>query len=252
MKCPPIKPERHAIDDYPPLADTEKDLDFGNKTSEMGFRWDDMERPYTFRVQPNENILVPLLAAFAKAAANMLALKTFALWSPLLYRPASDSDDEQDDEDSEFDFDEISILLGEESNDVQLAWGIAYVMPLEIAFATEPGEDHFPDRQMRWRVGRWQPGPDLHRAFQQIGCEMYGDVLAEYHEHDGLSERWDFVAHGESVSQRKPLERSQHEGLKQYIPFYQPEVTVDSPPLEEEISEADEATIRMGQWFEYW
>jgi hypothetical protein len=242
-RSPPNRPERHATGDYPPLADTEKDVEFGNQVHEMGLRWDDMERPHAFRVQPNEDTLVPFLAAFAKAAANMPALKTFAIWSPLLYRPDSDSDDELDYE-SESDFDEISTLIVERSNNVQLAWGIAYMKPLEIAFATEPGEDCFPNRQMWWRVGRWQPTPDLHRAFRRIGCEAYGDALAEYRDNHGLSERWDFVAHGESVSQRKPLER--------YAPYCPPVVIRESPPMDEDALRVHEATVRMADWFDNW
>jgi hypothetical protein len=170
---------------YPPMATTEED-----EESDYEFDWDsDWERNVVVvqhRLSPIEKTLVPFLAAFAKAAALMPALKYVALWSPLTFDVVSPLGN---DDFSTIDMPEVT------RND--MAWGVAYVKPGTEAFDTYPGENFSAVRQLWWRVGRWRPESELLDLFHQIGRQEHGEPLAEYwvcpNVDFGLADRDDFT-----------------------------------------------------------
>lgn len=122
-------------DAYPPLATIDRDSNDDSEVADLN--WDYEYYHSQFRVEPNEETLVPFLTAFAKAATLMPSLKEFALWSPLkLNPPALDAY-------KGFDVEQVSTFV-----DLDLAWGIAYTRPYEKAFMTFPGKDFFSNRQI--------------------------------------------------------------------------------------------------------
>jgi hypothetical protein len=149
---------------YPPMETTEDD-----EYSDWDFDWQKDIVFVQHRVNPVKETIVPFLAAFAKAAALMPALKDVSLWSPLRFYV--DSLDEYKD----FDATEVS-----EFAHYDIAWGVAYVKPGTKAFDRDPGEDFSAIRQLWWNVGRWRPESELLHLFHQIGREEHGEPLAEY------------------------------------------------------------------------
>lgn len=173
---------------YPPLTDTKKDGGFAYKSADLLF--DQEQVSYQFRSEPNEITLVPFLTAFAKAVSQMPSLIDFALWSPLRFTVG------ESDEYEGLDYSRISTLSADRLQYAKLAWGIAYTKPREKAFATDPGEDFSPSRQIWWRVGRWRPDAELHQLFQNVGCEQHGVNLLEHYSDEGLRTRRDFETFG--------------------------------------------------------
>jgi hypothetical protein len=152
---------------YPPLETTQEDEE---TCSEMAdYNWDDNYFGAQYRVDPNNEVLVPFLTAFAKAASLMPSLKETVLWSPL--KISAESLSEYDD----FDFSEVT-----EDKATELAWGIAYAKPSVKTYMEYPNKDLIPERQIWWKVGNWRPDPLLHSLFQRIGQKEHGEGLAEY------------------------------------------------------------------------
>ncbi|KAF2706353.1 hypothetical protein K504DRAFT_459648 [Pleomassaria siparia CBS 279.74] len=192
---------------YPPYAPTDQDYADDYDDANVYMDWDDTAASFSwcqFRVEPNEDMLVPFLTAFAKAAARMPSLKEFALWSPLrLGRWEKLAGYEN--------FDASLVYKHvKEDDDLDLAWGIAYTVPGEQDFTTFRRGDYSPSRRLWWRVGKWRPNSALHDLFQNIGREKHGneviekwnDVGIEYHSKDvncgeGLDHR-DFFTEWES------------------------------------------------------
>jgi hypothetical protein len=179
-------------DSYPPLSPTEDTIlndhcDDGTADGDSG---DDRQLDIVqFRVDPNEEVIVPFLTAFAKAAASMPLLKDAALWTPLSFN-VGDLQDEYED----FDASQVSrFLYG------GLAWGFAYTKPGMEAFDSHTGENFSNSRQMWWRVAKWRPDPQLRHLFQKIGRE-HGEHLIEYwnsvYSGEGLEDREYFEEHG--------------------------------------------------------
>ena len=154
-------------DVYPPLATIDRDSNDDLEVADLD--WDHEYYHSQFRVEPNEEMLVPFLKAFAKAAALMPSLKEFALWLPFKFNPL-DLDAYKD-----FDAEQVSTFV-----DLDLAWGIAYTKPYEKAFMTFPGKDFFRNRQIWWKVAKWRPDLELHSLFQKIGLGKHGKNLIEY------------------------------------------------------------------------
>ncbi|KAJ4988692.1 hypothetical protein SVAN01_05825 [Stagonosporopsis vannaccii] len=150
---------------YPPLWTTEND-----KVADGEFDWDFDRAQHRilaqYRVEPNDEILVPFLAAFARAAALMPSLKEAALWSPLLFCP--------NDVEAYDDFDCTEVAHATEG---ELAWGISYLKPRTQAFTDVIGEDFAASRQMWWYVARWRPDPEIFDLFRQIGRQEHGEPL---------------------------------------------------------------------------
>ena len=152
---------------YPPLETTKED----KKTcSEMAdYNWHDNYLGVHFRVDPNNEVLVPFLTAFAKAASLMPSLKETALWSPL--KTSEEDLSEYDD----FDFSEQTQVTV-----TKLAWGIAYAKPGVKTCMEFPEKELSFERQIWWKVGNWRPDCLLRGLFQQIGQKEHGKSLTEY------------------------------------------------------------------------
>ncbi|KAF2257510.1 hypothetical protein CC78DRAFT_622562 [Lojkania enalia] len=161
---------------YPPLEPTEEDEYLDDEVVCGGRSFEDRYN-FWFRISPNDNVLGPFLASFAKAAANMPDLRQAILWSPLRW----DVDCGEDDEGESFDYFEPPKKFYPE----YLAWGLAYYVPgVGSAFATNPGETKCKARQIWWKVGEWRPNPEIHSLFQQIGRQEHGEALKEYWDDD--------------------------------------------------------------------
>jgi hypothetical protein len=122
-----------------------------------------------FRIAPNDSKLRALLEGFAKAANGMLSLKRAVLWSPLSWAVCGDEWDEGDYE-------------GYDKSDCEeLAWGIVFTEPGLPPGPLASREEYVPcqSRQLWWRVGKWRPDVELHRLFQGIGRDRFGDSLME-------------------------------------------------------------------------
>lgn len=160
---------------YPPLEDHKNDDDRWHRERVLGgisaYR-------SQMRIVPNERTIVPFLSAFAKAAANMHALKDAILWAPLVYNPIGI-------EDSYLEANLYTRGLTHNWGDV--VWCIAYCRPGEPALLVKPGMDKCVARQIWWKVGRWRPNAALHDVFQNIGKVDYGEEVIE-HWHDETTE----------------------------------------------------------------
>ena len=170
-------------DHYPPYAPTEQDYNDDDDDGTVYMRWGDGDS-FTrckFRVDPNDEVLVPLLTAFAKAAACMPSLKEFALWSPLCF----DSWDVLDGYEN-FDENTVSKYVNYYNN-INLVWGIAYTAPGKQDFTVWPEGDYSLNRRIWWRVARWRPDSELHSLFQNIGREKHGSDLVEYWNDKGVT-----------------------------------------------------------------
>jgi hypothetical protein len=156
---------------YPPLATTAEDE--AVDVDLMDYQWDANELCAQYRVEPNDDVIVPFLMAFAKAAAAMPSLKVAQLWAALTFDPGSIT--------AYDDFDPRQVC---KEGTYHLAWGLAYSRPGTEAVMLYPGKDFCAARQLWWKVGRWRPDFDLHRLFQQLGRNEHGDVLVEYWDDD--------------------------------------------------------------------
>lgn len=170
---------------YPPLADTEKDDLLWEETCETDLE-EAQTNTFQYRVVPNNSVLVPFLTGFAKAAAYMPRLRTFALWSPLSFRLDPDEEDYRD-----FDFESVSNIPKHVLYAAKLAWGIAYTGPFERVFSNDTGESINGQRQMSWRTSSWRPRAGLHELFQKIGEEYVKD-RSDWFDDKGLRDSLDF------------------------------------------------------------
>ncbi|KAL9617419.1 MAG: hypothetical protein Q9160_007776 [Pyrenula sp. 1 TL-2023] len=170
---------------YPPLSDTSSDRSWDEDFSENGLDTSTIT-VRKFRVCPNNEVLVPFLTAFAKAASSpnsMPALREACLWAPLTWD--WDADDMGSDSDDSDDFDATEhIALWP---DRPLAWGIAYVAPHTFGLHAFPGEHYAQVRQLWWMTAQWRPDEHLRGLFQRIGDE---DIeLKEYWGHERYGQK---------------------------------------------------------------
>lgn len=165
---------------YPPLEKTTEDAFWDDREDEI---CRDATASAQFRVMPNDETLLPFLAAIAKATAHMPSLHELALWCPLHFS-AYDMGDIYEEYD-------ITELITAGSKD--MAWGIAYSKPGVEAFSDMPGENYSAARQLWWKVGKWRPSAELSEMFRRIGRQQHGEELIEYwgdeEGRDGLVER---------------------------------------------------------------
>jgi hypothetical protein len=160
---------------YPPLETTEDDEVSECQEVESDRSFEDRGQ-FCFRISPNDNVLGPFLASFAKAAARMPELKRAVIWSPLRWIVDLD-----DDEGPKFNYFQPPEKLYQDYS----AWGFAYDAPMSAyPFATNPGEPNCEARQIWWKVGEWRPSEELHNLFQQIGCQKHGNALKEHWKDD--------------------------------------------------------------------
>ncbi|RDL32980.1 uncharacterized protein BP5553_08419 [Venustampulla echinocandica] len=162
---------------YPPLGLNDMDRDWHRRPMNPGI-WTVSDNRH-FRVVPNEELLLPFLNAFAKAASHMPLLKDAVLWSPLEY-----SEGVSKDSDTFFDNQKgFSSFSG-----LKKSWGIAYVAPGAYAFDTvlkHVSKKRYSDyRRLWWMVGKWRPNFELHSLFQQIGRRASPEKLKEYWKDD--------------------------------------------------------------------
>jgi hypothetical protein len=169
---------------YPPLAMTAEDETVD--VDLMEYQWDANMLCAQYRVDPNDEVIVPFLMAFARAAAAMPSLQVAQLWAALTFNPRSICAYE--------DFDPRQVCKEGAYN---LAWGLAYSRPGTEAVMLYPGESFCAARQLWWKVGRWRPELDLHRLFQRIGQNEHGDGLVEY---------WDDADCGDLLVERDVFE----------------------------------------------
>jgi len=164
---------------YPSLdpCGNEEDKTWDYSPWEGGFDWS-ADELVQFRVSPDNEVLVPFVTAFAKAAKNMPLLQQAMLWTSLSWN-ADGCDDDYTDFDTSLFF---------KSTTSPLKWGIVYVAPdvfLGIPWRLRrngPGESYCESRQLWWNVGSWRPDSDLCHHFQQIGFQKHGEGLIEYWE----------------------------------------------------------------------
>jgi hypothetical protein len=167
---------------YPPLGPVERERDWDIRAD-----WDDdmdwsTPESLQFRVVPDNDVLVPFLAGFAKAATNMPLLKKAALWSPLKFYPT----------DVSLFYQEYNGVEFVSDYEAKLAWGIVYAAPGEKAFHALENQGEMSrlestisgSRRIWWKVGKWRPDPDLHQLFKQISRQDNGEILFEYWEDD--------------------------------------------------------------------
>jgi hypothetical protein len=129
--------------------------------------WDDIHTGreiwgnHQFRVSPTSS-LRRFLEGFAKAAAQMRALKTAAIWSPMTWHPYVDNDDD-------------AAYWGKYhvSEDDPRAWSIIYEEP-----SLRKGSGI--TRKLEWLTWRWSPDSELGSLFRRIGLEKHGDRLEEF------------------------------------------------------------------------
>jgi hypothetical protein len=120
------------------------------------------------RVVPNDTTLRSFLAAFAKAASRMSALREAALWCPLAWRLSGDYGPHWAD------------LLSDDCKDTsKVAWGLHYKAKGQLRSSQkESSLTEVP--VFRWSVGMWRPDDELHELFQQIGQAPWVDGLEEH------------------------------------------------------------------------
>lgn len=178
---------------YPPLESTEEDESADYDIAD--FNWEDNMFSAQYRVNPNNEVIVPFLTAFAKAAALMPSLKQARLWSPLVFQP--------DDIAAYEDYDPDQVC---NKDAYDLAWGLAYSKPGLKAIMTLPGKHFCTSRQLWWKVDEWRPELELHSLFQQIGRREHGEDLVEYWDDewygDHLIERCEFEYFEEHVHEQ--------------------------------------------------
>jgi hypothetical protein len=169
---------------YPELPE----LDLTKESDCSNGDWDEAGRSfedtylYYFRISPNNAVLRPFLASFAKAAAQMHDLRKAILWCPLRW-------DVDGGDDEEWNYERFADIDppappgrdSEHSHSVDyLAWGLVYYVPCREAFGITAGGEDYDSRRIWWEVGQWRPDPQLHHLFQKIGHGRYGGEMKEY------------------------------------------------------------------------
>lgn len=164
---------------YPPLETTSYDEEMNNHIEDEG---DWRYRGYKntrIRIVPNDPILRPFLAAFAKAVSNMRALQEAVLWCPLAWDPH----DEENYEDGAEWIPQARIDMK------KLAWGVHYQGVNERNFTRQGGHRPTPVPLLWWKVGKWRPDPELHELFLQIGRSSRVEGLEEYWQDEDYGDR---------------------------------------------------------------
>jgi hypothetical protein len=160
---------------YPPLADTSEDVEWNKDIEDNGLDTGSFDCR-KFRVQPDNNVLVPFLTAFANAAVNMPVLKEACVWTLFLWG-TSDLDGYED-----FDSNQIS-----KWPERPLAWGITYIAPYTFGFHPHPGQHFSQSRQLWWTTAQWRPSDELRYLFQQTGNKVIR--LIEYWGHEKYEQK---------------------------------------------------------------
>lgn len=142
---------------YPPLQDTSDDENWDEDADDNGLDTSTIAAR-KFRVQPNDDILVPFLTAFGKATSRMPALKEARLWT-LLRWDAGELDGYED----------YDSRHSSEWSDGPLVWGLTYRAPTTSGSCPSPGEPFSALRKLWWVTARWRPSDGLRNLFDLIG-----------------------------------------------------------------------------------
>ncbi|KAF2821655.1 hypothetical protein CC86DRAFT_302458 [Ophiobolus disseminans] len=145
---------------YPPLMDTLAEETLDEEAEDHGFQLSNVTCN-KFRVQPNDEVLVPFLTAFARAASSMPVLKEACIWTKLRW-DASDVEGYDEDDGTQY----------AQWPDEPLAWGITF--------------HYSKSRQLWWSTGHWRPDGALRQLFQDIGDKT--TELIEYWGHERYGE----------------------------------------------------------------
>jgi hypothetical protein len=188
---------------YPPLETTSYDEKMKNVIEDEG-RYRDHKNT-RIRIVPNDPILQPFLAAFAKAASNMRALQEAMLWCPLTWDPY----DGENYEDGAGWIPEANIDMA------KLAWGVHFQAANEIYYTRQTGCLRAKVPLLWWKVGKWRPDPELHKLFLQIGRSSWDE---------GLEEHWQDEDYGDRLVDHEYFERCAQEEVDQvgWIPSLYP------------------------------
>jgi hypothetical protein len=134
--------------------------------------WDDTACAQ-FRAIPNDELIEPLLTAFARATKDMPSLKAAVLWSPLQFLVG--------------DVGHVYETIFRESEDSEhcinriLGWGVIYTAPgfgMDSYQLLQGGP--CTKRQLWWKVANWRPTPVLREMFQGIGNSAHRSELIEH------------------------------------------------------------------------
>ena len=156
---------------YPPY-DTSSADEANHDDYDTYIEWDD-HTCAQFRAIPNDELIEPMLTAFARATKNMPSLKAAVLWSPLQFLV----------DDVGGVYETIFRKSGDSEGFIErrLGWGVIYSAPCS-------GVNSYPllqggpcmKRQLWWKVANWRPNPVLRGMFQGIGNSAYQSELIEH------------------------------------------------------------------------
>ncbi|TPX21389.1 hypothetical protein DIZ76_015346 [Coccidioides immitis] len=137
---------------YPPVEENADDERWDDVWAWEGGRFEN-RCPNMFRIVPNDEVIEPLLEAFAKAMEKMPLLETAELFTMLTFFPGGDTEQEYSD-------DEI---------DKRYLWGLRYHFP----------KDNKSGPLLEWRVGDWRPSKKLLQRFHDLGSHRAGEPFQE-------------------------------------------------------------------------
>nr|KMM70264.1 hypothetical protein CPAG_06576 [Coccidioides posadasii RMSCC 3488] len=137
---------------YPPVEENADDERWDDVWAWEGGRFEN-RCPNMFRIVPSDEVIEPLLEAFAKAMEKMPLLETAELFTMLTFFPGGDTQQEYPD-------DEI---------DKRYLWGLRYHFP----------KDNKSGPLLEWRVGDWRPSKKLLQRFHDLGSHKAGKPFQE-------------------------------------------------------------------------
>ncbi|CAI6337531.1 unnamed protein product [Periconia digitata] len=161
---------------YPPLSQSSGDCQCGRivmRSSIDNYVILDSQ----FHVIPTDEMMIPFLTGFAKAAATMRNLREVALWGILL-NAAKDTISEYRDR-----YGQASVDCVQQTEE-WLAWGLAYAAPGGRVLHASPGTQNAAFRQLWWHVGNWRPSEELYALMRRVGGGGDEEELVEYWHHD--------------------------------------------------------------------
>lgn len=156
---------------YPPYETSSADQ-ANHDDYDTYIEWDDFICAQ-FRAIPNDELIEPMLTAFARATKNMPSLKAAVLWSPLQFLV----------DDVGGVYETIFRKSGDSEGFInrRLGWGVIYSAPCS-------GVNSYPSlqggactkRQLWWKVANWRPTPVLRGMFQGISKSAHQSELIEH------------------------------------------------------------------------
>lgn len=165
---------------YPPYETSPEDQEMHDDDEYID--WDERQLAQ-FRVIPNNQLVEPVLTAFARAAQSMPSLRVAAIWWLLQYNFNDDSHDSED----------VEKIYGK-----KLGWGVVYAAPGSgLPQDPELESPQSANRRLYWKVADWRPSASLSELSQGIGRSENKPELTEY---------WDKDADWQSLEERQNFE----------------------------------------------